>query len=196
MLQVQYRMNQSLMQLCAHTYGASLVAHPSVADQSLPNEGPWTHPPARFVDTAGVGLEEEPDGMGSYHNPGELKILQRIWETLKAGGVRPEQVGVVTPYSAQLRQIHKVLPELEAGTVNAFQGREKDVILASFVRSNARQETGFVADPRRLNVAVTRARRLFVGVGDSETLGTLPIFRRLMDAVGDGYSSAWELEES
>lgn len=200
MLQTQYRMNASLMRLCAHTYGDRLKAHPSVAEQTVAQlgvtEGPWTRPPTRFVDTAGVGLEEEPDGMGSYHNPGELKILIRIWNSLREGGLKPEQVGVITPYSAQLRQIHKQLPELEAGTVNAFQGREKEVILATFVRSNARQEVGFVADPRRLNVAVTRARRLFIGVGDSETLGTLPVFRRLMDAVGEGYMSAWELEEA
>jgi superfamily I DNA and/or RNA helicase len=87
------------------------------------------------------------------------------------------------------------MPELEVGTVNAFQGRERDVILASFVRSNPDADIGFVADPRRLNVSLTRARRLFVGVGDSSTLGGYPGFARLVTDVGEGYVSAWEILE-
>jgi hypothetical protein len=200
MLTEQRRMRADLMALCQATYQGRLTAHPSVADRAvtdLPgvNAGDWTSPAARFVDTAGLGHDEEQDAVGSWHNPGELALLVRIWRSLQASGVRPEQVGVITPYSAQLARLRAALPELECGTVNAFQGREKEVILASFVRSNADGELGFVADPRRLNVSVTRARRLFVAIGDSATLGTSPHYDRLIQAVGGGYISAWDLAD-
>jgi superfamily I DNA and/or RNA helicase len=199
MLREQHRMNAALMALCQHTYAGALTAAPDVLARSLADlpgmaAGPWTAPAARFLDTAGVGLDEERDALGSYHNPGEVRLLAQVWRSLRDSGVRPESVGVIAPYSAQVARLRAALPELEVGTVNAFQGQERDVILASFVRSNPDGEIGFVADPRRLNVAITRARRLFVGVGDSATLSTYPGFQRLVEAVGDGYVSAWELE--
>lgn len=201
MLTEQRRMRADLMALCQATYQDRLRAHPTVAERHLEDlrgvtMGEWTTPAARFVDTAGLGYDEEQDALGSFHNPGELALLVRIWRSLQASGVKPEHVGVITPYSAQLARIRAALPELEAGTVNAFQGREKEVILASFVRSNPDGELGFVSDPRRLNVSVTRARRLFVGIGDSATLGTSPHFDRLIQAVGAGYVSAWDLVEA
>jgi len=102
---------------------------------------------------------------------------------------------VIAPYSAQVARLQAAMPELEIGTVNAFQGRERDVILASFVRSNPDRDLRVVAEPRRLNGALTRARRLFVGVGDSSTLGGYPGFARLVTDVGEGYVSAWEIVE-
>ncbi len=199
MLLEQRRMNTTLMALCQHTYGGRLRAHPSVADQdveALPGvtTGAWTRPAARFLDTAGLGHDEEIDALGSYKNEGEVDLLVKVWRSLAESGVRPADVGVITPYSAQLARIRARLPELESGTVNAFQGREKEVILASFVRSNPDGEIGFVADPRRLNVSITRARRLFVGIGDSATLSRSAGFARLIEAVGDGYTSAWEVD--
>lgn len=200
MLTEQRRMRADLMDLAQHTYEGRLRAHPDVAErhvEDLPGVtmGDWTSPSARFVDTAGLGYDEERDALGSLHNPGELALLVRVWRSLAASGVKPEHVGVITPYSAQLARIREAMPEVESGTVNAFQGREKDVILTSFVRSNPDGELGFVADPKRLNVSVTRARRLFVGIGDSATLGTSPHFDRLIQAVGSGYVSAWDLVE-
>jgi ATP-dependent RNA/DNA helicase IGHMBP2 len=200
MLTEQRRMRTDLMTLAQHTYGGQLRAHPDVAErhiEDLPGvlPGDWTEPSARFLDTAGLSYDEERDPLGSYHNPGELKLLVRVYRSLIASGVKSEHIGIITPYSAQLARVRAALPGVEAGTVNAFQGREKEVILASFVRSNPDQELGFVADPRRLNVSVTRARRLFVGIGDSSTLGTSPHYDRLVQAVGAGYVSAWDLLE-
>jgi len=189
MLTTQYRFNAELQALSAVTYGGKLNAHPSVAE-------PVTSPAAQWIDTAGMGLDEERDALDSLYNVGELRLLKRAWDELLAQGVRPEQVGIVTPYRAQLSRLRELLPGVEAGTVNAFQGREKDVILASFVRSNPEQELGFVADPRRLNVAVTRARQRFVGIGDVATLGASPHFQRLVDEIAalGGYRSGWEFE--
>jgi hypothetical protein len=200
MLTEQRRMRSDLMALSQHTYSGLLRAHPDVAErhvEDLPGvlPGPWTEPSARFLDTAGLGYDEERDPLGSYHNPGELKLLVRVWRSLIESGVRPEHIGIITPYSAQLARIRAALPGAEAGTVNAFQGREKEVILASFVRSNPDQELGFVADPRRLNVSITRARRLFVAIGDSATLSTSAHYDRLVQAVGGGYTSAWDFDE-
>lgn len=199
MLRVQHRMNDALMALCQHTYGGLLEAPDAVRARSLSDlagvaEGPWTAPAARFLDTAGVGLEEERDALGSYYNVGEIRLLVKAWHSLRDSGVPPEAVGVIAPYTAQVSRLRAALPGLDVGTVNRFQGRERDVILASFVRSNPDGEIGFVADPRRLNVALTRARRLFIGVGDSGTLGISPAFKRLVDDVGEGYISAWSVE--
>jgi len=189
MLTTQYRFNTELQALSAATYGGKLSAHPSVAE-------PVASPAAQWIDTAGMGLDEERDPLDSLYNVGELRLLRRAWDELLAQGVRPDQVGIVTPYRAQLSRLREMLPGVEAGTVNAFQGREKDVILASFVRSNPEQDLGFVADPRRLNVAVTRARQRFVGVGDVATLGASPHFQRLVDGIAalGGYRSGWEFE--
>jgi superfamily I DNA and/or RNA helicase len=193
MLTEQRRMNTALMALAQPVYGGRLTAAESVATRTLGVESPWAIPAARFVDTAGMGFDEEPDALGSYANPGEVQLVRRIWHDLRAAGVLPEQVGVVAPYRAQVQALRLALPELEVGTVNAFQGREKDVILASFTRSNAEGELGFVADPRRLNVTLTRARRLFVGVGDSATLGGWGPFARMLEQVGEGYVSGWDV---
>ena len=80
-----------------------------------------------------------------------------------------------TPYAAQRRAIADALAAggggaVEVNTVDAYQGREKDVIIISTVRSNARRTLGFVRDDRRMNVALTRARRAVVLVGDPATL--------------------------
>jgi superfamily I DNA and/or RNA helicase len=103
---------------------------------------------------------------------------------------------VITPYAAQVERLRALpaLAEVEVGTVNAFQGREKDAIVVSFVRSNDDLELGFVADARRLVVAVTRARRAFVGVGDSATLCGFGPLRALIDAAAPGLRSAFEID--
>ena len=196
MLTTQYRMCQAINDAVSPTYGGRLVAHASVADRMIEALAPpWTDTPIRFLDTAGMGFEEEREDSGSLHNPGELDFISRILGELEAGGIALERVAVVTPYSAQLARIRERHPSVESGTVNAFQGREKDIILASFVRSNDAQELGFVHDPRRLNVTISRARQLFIGVGDAGTLGVSKPMQELIDraAAGGGYISGWEL---
>ncbi len=195
MLTEQRRMNTALMALLQPTYGGRLTAAPQVATRRLHADSPWNTHPARFIDTAGMGLDEARDAHGSVYNPGEAKLLVRAWHELRDAGVRPDQVGVVAPYRAQVALLRQLLPELEVATVNAFQGREVDVLLTSFTRSNPDGDLGFVADPRRLNVTLSRARTLFLGFGDSATLGTAPMFARLVEHVGDGYLSGWELPD-
>ncbi len=195
MLTEQRRMHAGIMALAQRTYGHRLTAAPQVAGATLGVASRWAERPVCFIDTAGMGLDDVRDTLGSYANTGEVDLLRRVWQDLRAAGVRPEQVGVIAPYRAQVAALHSAFPELEVGTVNAFQGREKDVILASFTRSNPDGELGFVADPRRLNVTVTRARKLFVAVGDSATLATSPAHGAFLEDAGEGYVSGWELAD-
>jgi ATP-dependent RNA/DNA helicase IGHMBP2 len=95
-----------------------------------------------------------------------------LWNELAEAGVKPHWAALISPYAAQVRHLrHQVPHGLEVGTVDGFQGREKEVILLSLVRSNDQGEVGFLSDTRRMNVAMTRARRFLMVVGDSATIG-------------------------
>merc|ERR1712083_938051 len=89
-------------------------------------------------------------------------------------GVKVEDIAVVTPYNLQAEVLRLNLrpdyPDLEIKSVDGYQGREKEVVVLSLVRSNQRKEVGFLGETRRLNVAVTRARRQLIVVCDTETV--------------------------
>src|SRR5262249_60921081 len=101
-----------------------------------------------------------------------------------------------TPYAAQVRLLRERLPipGLEIDSIDAFQGREKEAVVLSLVRSNQEGEVGFLADVRRMNVALTRARRKLLLVGDSATLSAHPFYQRLFAYFEtiDAYRSVWE----
>ena len=116
-------------------------------------------------------------GGASKRNPGEARaVLAIVQSVVRAGELRLPEIGVVTPYAAQvhlLRQLAHDLPggrALEILSVDGFQGREKELIIFSSVRSGRGGALGFVADERRINVLLTRARRGLVVVGDPKTL--------------------------
>jgi energy-coupling factor transporter ATP-binding protein EcfA2 len=201
MLAIQRRMHQSIQDLVADQYPETwraadevrghLVAHlPGVLPTSL------TERPTLFVDTAGADLGDEIDpATRSWRNPGEARLIALVVAALRDARVHPSLIGVITPYSAQTRLIaHQ--PELEGvevASINSFQGREREIILVSWVRSNADGQIGFVADGRRLTVALSRARRLLVQVGDSGTLASHPRFARLFDVLAqqEAVDSVW-----
>lgn len=90
-------------------------------------------------------------------------------------GLAPECVAVITPYSAQVKLLQQLLSQdargqVEVKSVDGFQGREKEVVVFSAVRASTRGGVGFLADTRRLNVALTRAKRGLVVVGSASTL--------------------------
>ncbi len=105
---------------------------------------------------------------------------------------------MIAPYSAQVRWLRQQIQRdgLEVDTVDGFQGREKEVVLISLVRSNERSEIGFLADTRRMNVAMTRSRRKLVIVGDSATLGTHPFYASMVEYIEKvgGYRSVWTID--
>jgi superfamily I DNA and/or RNA helicase len=203
LLRVQYRMNEAIMAFSAlEFYGGELEADPSVTGRLLADlpgvaRGPHTETPVEFLDTAGAGYDEElePDGE-SRLNRQEAALVERKVRALLAAGVAAADVAVIAPYAAQVRLLRErlPLPGLEVDSVDGFQGREKETVVISLVRSNPEGEIGFLADVRRMNVALTRARRKLLVVGDSATLAAHPFYQRLLEYFeGLGaYRSVWE----
>ncbi len=203
-LDVQYRMHERIMEFSSQEfYEGSLLAADSVRAHrlcELPGvaETPLTSEPVTFIDTAGAGYEEEqePDGE-SRLNPQEADLAARKVRALLEAGVRPEDIAVIAPYSAQVRRLRSLLADvegLEIDSVDGFQGREKEAVVLSLVRSNTEGEIGFLGDIRRTNVALTRARRCLIVIGDSATLSVLPFYQRLceyFDRIG-AYHTVWE----
>jgi superfamily I DNA and/or RNA helicase len=154
-------------------------------------------PPLLFLDTAGKGFDDEVELKGqSYLNPGEAELLAGHARALLDAGLASKELALIAPYSAQVSLLRERLkhPEVEVDTVDAFQGREKDAVLVSLTRSNGDAEIGFLKDLRRMNVAITRARRHLFIVGDSATLSSHPYYARLIERAQalDGYRTAWE----
>ncbi|WP_020475618.1 AAA domain-containing protein [Zavarzinella formosa] len=204
LLTVQHRMNSAIMEFSnAEFYEGALVSHESVAAHRLCDlEGvtrePLTEQPVRFIDTAGASHDEElEEESGSRRNPQEANLAVTYARRLLAAGVPPTSIGVISPYRAQVRLLRDKLadvPDLEVDSVDGFQGREKEAIVISFVRSNHEGEIGFLGDTRRTNVAFTRARRSLIVIGDSATLSNHPFYQRMMayvESIG-AYASVWE----
>jgi superfamily I DNA and/or RNA helicase len=211
MLTVQHRMHEDLMAFPSDRfYESRLRAHEAVAAHTLADldvgASDDLRPERAFevIDTAGAGHEERShEGTESRENPGEAELVERLVRAAIVGGLSPEHIGVVTPYAAQSALIATTLHELveeglEVDSVDGFQGREKELILVSAVRSNTLGEVGFVSDVRRLNVAITRARRKLVVIGDSATLSSDETWRAFFQHAMDTgvYRSCFELVES
>lgn len=205
MLEVQYRMHEALMrfpsasmyagrlQAAAEAAGRKLEAQPGVRPDPL-RPGPF-----HLIDCAGKGFTEVSSSDDpSTSNPGQAERTAREARRLLARGLPPSEIAVITPYLAQVRALREWLRDavesgLEIDTVDGFQGREKEAVIVDLVRSNDEGEIGFLADVRRTNVAITRARSFLLVIGDSATLQNHAYYRTLMDsAERDGsYLSAW-----
>lgn len=204
---VQYRMHQDIMQFSSirfydghlqadETVCGHLLAHlPEVATSAL------TDKPVTFIDTAGADYDEEvePDGE-SRLNPPEGQLVLRKVQELQDAGLDARDIAVIAPYAAQVRWLREQSngEELEVDTVDGFQGHEKEAVIISLVRSNQNGEIGFLADTRRMNVALTRARRKLIIVGDSATLASHEYYSALLeylDSIG-AYHTVWEERSS
>ena len=174
--------------------------------------------PVEFIDTAGCGFQELaiPESR-STANPEEAHLLlerlaQLLGQLSEPGeptepDQRPLTIGVIAPYRAQINYLKDAIEDsavlndlllqrrLSVGTVDSFQGQERDIIAITLTRSNPQGEIGFLSDIRRMNVGMTRARRKLLLVGDSSTLGRHPFFEELLvyvKGVG-GYRTAREV---
>ncbi len=196
-------MHQSIMKFSSDTfYDGSLVADASVRSHRLCDlpqviETELTNRPIEFIDTAGGEYDEQVEADGeSKLNPKEANLIVRLVAELMEAGMVPEQIAVIAPYAAQVRLLRGRLDlaGLEIDTVDGFQGREKEAVLLTMVRSNDRGEIGFLADTRRTNVAMTRARRKLVVIGDSATLGGHKFYASMLEYFENagGYRSVWE----
>lgn len=210
MLQEQYRMNTEIMNFSnRYFYKGLLHANESVADWKVFEEDN----PVEFVDTAGTGFFEQidPETKSSF-NKEEANLLFRhfneyIHQIESTGKLNEVQnIGIISPYKAQVGLLKEKFEEnfvdssdlrqkIAINTVDSFQGQERDIIYISLVRSNEKGVIGFLADTRRMNVAITRAKKKLVIIGDSGTIGTHPFYKKFLDYVNEigAYRSAFEL---
>lgn len=204
LLTVQYRMHEHIMQFSNRWfYKHKLTAHPTVANRSLAFSND-RFPPFLFIDTAGTGFEEQLNvETQSLFNGGEIELVKKILTELFDSSTEGKipSIAVIAPYREQVVKLQQVLyeqlynkPLLSIDTIDSFQGQEKDVVIVSLVRSNQRGEIGFLQDYRRMNVAMTRAKKCLIMIGDSATLGNDNYYKSLLDYVDEKgcYRSAWE----
>ena len=187
MLNIQYRMHDSICKWASKAmYHGALHSHESVAQHLLTDLNRVddikyeSYFPAgtamALIDTAGcTGFEEMEDvERGSKANPGEAKLVIAYVERMLNCGLMEKDIAIITPYNGQVNLLRSVLldayPSVEVRSVDGFQGREKECIIMSLVRSNINKQVGFLADQRRINVAVTRARRHIGIICDSDTV--------------------------
>ncbi len=201
-LEVQYRMHEAIMGFPSLMfYQSRLKAAPRVAHHSLADILPLTaeEAPLLFIDTAGAGFyeEAETDG-GGLLNPKEGELILCRARKLLDLGIAPTALALITPYAAQARWLrdHCEMMDIEVDTIDGFQGREKEVVLLSLVRCNDQQSLGFLRETRRLNVALTRARRQLIIVGDSGTLASHAFFQSLLEYMErqSAYRTVWTEE--
>jgi regulator of nonsense transcripts 1 len=182
LLTMQYRMHPSLSEFPSQEfYSRKLVDGVTSESRPAPTGFPFPsteHPVALVQVSNGV---EDVTSEGSRFNPQEAKVLLEVIRLLlTSGDLQPKQLGVVTPYSGQVRHLNTLFSEdpdaaiwandVDISSVDGYQGREKEVIIFSTVRSNKEGNVGFLSDWRRLNVALTRARRGLIVIGNKNTL--------------------------
>ncbi len=209
MLKVQYRMHEAIMKFSsAYFYKDELIAHESVRLELLDSD----ELPIEFIDTAGCGYNEskDPETLSRFNEEEARLLISQVETLVERIGLdkwldRNISLGIITPYRSQVDILNKltdasrILEPLHSlvtiNTVDAFQGQERDVIAISFVRSNEKSEVGFLGDIRRTNVAMTRARKKLLMIGDSATLGSHPFYNELLEYVQHGgyYKSAFEI---
>ena len=199
LLDTQYRMHPAISDFPNRTfYEGRLVDGITAADRPNPAGLLWNdwEVPMAFLPVNGDELLS-PDG-ASKENPAEAGWVAKILENLlQAGDLEETDIGIITPYAGQVRAIRDALPErndsVEVHTVDGYQGREKEVIIFSCVRSNSDGIVGFLSDARRLNVALTRAKRGLIVIGDPDTLRNDETWASWLDYIRSRNLEAWHI---
>jgi ATP-dependent RNA/DNA helicase IGHMBP2 len=204
LLTTQYRMSEELMRFPSHAHyegrleaGAENRRHSIrdlIPDATLSERDaqPWI-----VIDTSALGESEAlDDGTTSLYNDAHRRLVVEEIRRLVDAGVEARDIAAICPYSAQTLRLRQQLSELleqgmEIGTVDGFQGREKEVVVVDLVRSNAKGQLGFLRDVRRTNVAITRAKRQLVVIVNGGTVSRHAYYRDLMAAAKK--AGAWEL---
>lgn len=203
MLKVQYRMHPQIMSFSnGYFYKGQLLS----ADFIKERKGIYAKP-VSFIDTAGCGFDEaiNEETLSTYNTEEARFCLDHLNKSLKEKDFqRKPSIGIIAPYKAQVETLRKLmhdfdweedqLRKLDINTVDAFQGQERDIMYITLTRSNTNGEIGFLADERRLNVALTRARHRLVVIGDSATLSHNDFFDKLILHFQEieAYTSAFE----
>lgn len=203
MLRVQYRMHSDIATWAsAAMYHGQLETHESVESRTLSqlphviqesacNVQEIGESRLLLIDTAGCGMYETVNAAGSRYNDSEAQIVGQHVQALLAMGVKQEEIAVISPYNGQVEMLRTMLlpdaPRLEIRSVDGFQGGEREAVVLSLVRSSDHGGTtngiGFLKDDRRLNVAVTRAKRHCALICDSETVSQSKFLKGLVDYI-------------
>lgn len=209
----QYRMHQHIMEFSnAYFYNNELEADISVKESvlSAESEHDILSKPIELLDTAGCSFDEmqNPETL-SMSNSGEADLLFKHLNILAeqyqyTQPVQAISVGIISPYKEQIELLNDRLKEWDYSglplssvfvkTIDGFQGEERDVIYISLVRSNPDSEIGFLSDIRRMNVALTRAKKKLVVIMDTATIGNHLFYKAFIEFCEKKgfYKSAWE----
>ena len=192
-LQVQYRMHPALSEFPSNMfYDGSLQNGVTITERIRPElDFTWPNPNVPMFFLSCFGSEELSSTGTSYLNRVEAANVEKIVTKLLKASIHPSQIGVITPYQGQRAFIFQIMimngslkkelyEEIEVASVDAFQGREKDYIILSCVRSNDHSSIGFVTDARRMNVALTRARYGLIILGNPQVLSKNNLWNNLV----------------
>lgn len=207
MLVEQYRMHEDIMHASSSYFYKSMLKAADCTFRDIPRvfsdvvKDKRDCPSMILIDTHKHMYGEVVKNLDSGHlkepskaNEGEASLVcSVILSLIKGDGLAAADIGVISPYSAQVELIRtklnlmkdqSLLHEMpEVSTVDSFQGREMPVIVISAVRSNPEHEIGFLSEERRMNVAITRAQRLLVLICDTKTAQVSPFFGHLIQQV-------------
>ncbi|GAA5958204.1 hypothetical protein JCM3765_002847 [Sporobolomyces pararoseus] len=192
-LQVQYRMHPCLSEFPSNMFYEGTLQNGVTAPERLRKnvDFPWPQQTTPMYFHQNLGQEEISSSGTSFLNRTEASNVEKIVTRFFKSGVLPSQIGVITPYEGQRSYLVSYMQfngslkkdlykEVEVASVDAFQGREKDYIIVSCVRSNEHQGIGFLNDPRRLNVALTRAKYGLVILGNPKVLSKHSLWHYLL----------------
>jgi ATP-dependent RNA/DNA helicase IGHMBP2 len=185
LLKNQYRMEGNIMNFSNHKfYNDELIN--STLDSISKN--------VLFIDTAGTGFYEEKDeSSGSIYNVGEIEIVKKI---IEVEDLNKHQLLIITPYSAQMLKMKKHLNDVKVNTIDSAQGSEADIVILSLTRSNEEGNIGFLKDYRRINVALTRAKKKIFVIGDSASISSDKFYQDYLAFIEEegAYKSAFEYD--
>lgn len=193
-LEIQYRMHPCLSDFPSNIFYDGKLQNGVTAESRLRKDidFPWPLVDTPMMFWTNLGQEEISASGTSYLNRTEASNVEKAITRFFKAGVKPADIGVITPYEGQRSYVVSTMQnsgsflrkeaykEVEVASVDAFQGREKDFIVLSCVRSNDNQGIGFLSDPRRLNVALTRAKYGLVILGNPKVLSRHELWHNLL----------------
>lgn len=178
-LETQYRMNKEISQIASKLYYQKRLKtndkNKNIQINIKLNNILLNKQPITYINTANTKNYEENINSGCI-NKKEAQLIKDIIETLLKQNIKPEQIGIISPYKKQQKQIQKIIQnsKIETDTIYRFQGREKDIIIISFCKSNLEQlkpgQKRFISQTNQLNVSITRAKKKLIIIGDYNIL--------------------------
>ncbi|RAH15488.1 MAG: hypothetical protein CMB56_003125 [Methanobacteriota archaeon] len=204
-LKTQYRMHPSISEFPSLKFYKGLLEDGvSSHDRMAPSGFIWPNwdLPVAFIPVEGIeGTDTE--NASRFNSEEATKVTDIVCKLIESKEIMPDQIGVITPYNGQVRLIsdyfenlggvgkNEPFSGLEIRSVDGYQGREKDVIIFSTVRSNEMGEVGFLSDRRRLNVALTRAKRGLIIIGNPATLKRDDVWSSWLKWIEEKELMAW-----